>query len=87
MKLPRAECPVCHASVSTRGGGQLREHRDHRHELYSVPGACRDGRVPLCVASGLTAPSPEDQQEIRRFREHLRAESHKAWHVPARRVK
>lgn len=52
--LPRLTCPVCVASVAVRRGGELREHPDHRHELYGVPGAVRDGRVPMCVASGLT---------------------------------
>ncbi len=52
MKLPRAECPVCHASVATRRRGELHEHHDHRHALYGVPGACHDGRVPYCPASG-----------------------------------
>jgi hypothetical protein len=52
MPLPRATCPVCRADVALRKTGELREHPDHRHELYSVPGAVRDGRVPSCEASG-----------------------------------
>lgn len=56
--LPRATCPTCHGDVALRrpirhdGGPVLREHSDHRHELYSVPGAVRDGRVPKCPGSG-----------------------------------
>jgi protein gp37 len=56
--LPRALCPVCHASIPVRRNGALREHRDHGHTLYSVPGAVRDGRVPVCFGSGqLVLPS------------------------------
>lgn len=51
-KLPRARCPICRADVALRRGDALREHPDHRHELYSVPGAVRDGRVPKCFGSG-----------------------------------
>jgi hypothetical protein len=50
--LPRAECPECHGDVALRKGGELREHPDHRHDLYSVPGAVRDGKVPGCPWSG-----------------------------------
>ena len=46
--LPRANCPVCHADVALRAGGELREHRDHRDPMYGVAGAY----VPLCGASG-----------------------------------
>lgn len=53
-RLPRAACPVCGGDVALRAGGELREHPDHRHELYSVPGACREGRVPKCTGGGLT---------------------------------
>lgn len=49
---PRATCPACHANVAVRRGGELREHPDHRHEMYSVPGAVRDGTVPVCPAAG-----------------------------------
>ena len=59
--LPRATCPVCRASVAVRSNGELREHPDHRHELYSVPGAVRDGRVPKCSASGFYV---RDQPEL-----------------------
>lgn len=52
-ELPRAECPVCHGDVALRRGGVLREHPDHRHELYGVPGAVREGHVPTCEGSGL----------------------------------
>lgn len=55
--LPRAECPACHADVATRKDGELREHPDHRHDLYGVPGAVHDGRVPQCPMSGRR---PED---------------------------
>ncbi len=50
--LPRAECPVCYGDVAVRRTGELREHPDHRHEMYSVPGAVRDGIVPNCPMSG-----------------------------------
>jgi len=51
--LSRAICAVCHGDVALRNGGVLREHPDHRHELYGVPGAVRAGYVPTCAASGL----------------------------------
>jgi hypothetical protein len=35
-----------------RRGGLLRQHPDHRHEMYSVPGAVHDGLVPWCAGSG-----------------------------------
>jgi hypothetical protein len=47
--LPRAICPVCHGSVALRRGGELREHQDHRHELYGVG---RGAAVPSCPGSG-----------------------------------
>lgn len=50
--LPRAQCPVCHGQVAVRRGGQLREHQDHRHELYGVG---RGAVVPKCPGSGKTA--------------------------------
>ena len=50
--LPRAACPACRASVALRADGALRQHPDHRHDMYSVPGAVRDGTVPACPASG-----------------------------------
>jgi hypothetical protein len=49
--LPRAECPVCHGDIALRSGGELREHQDHRHELYGVG---RGVHVPNCPASGKT---------------------------------
>lgn len=51
-KLPRARCPVCRGEVALRTGGFLREHPDHRHEMYGVAGAVRRGEVPMCPASG-----------------------------------
>lgn len=54
--LPRAECPVCHGDVALRKGGELREHPDHRHELY---GTGRGEEVPKCPGSGL-APAEAD---------------------------
>lgn len=52
MKLPRATCPVCRGDVALRRGSLLREHPDHRHEMYAVPNAVRDGLVPKCEGSG-----------------------------------
>lgn len=52
--LPRLRCPVCHGNIALRNGGKLREHPDHRHEFYGVPGAVREGKVPKCLASGVT---------------------------------
>lgn len=52
MRLPRQRCPVCRADVAVRAGGELREHPDHRHEMYGVAGAVRRGEVPMCPASG-----------------------------------
>lgn len=51
-ELPRAECPACHARVALRRNGTFREHPDHRHPMYSVGGAVRDGTVPPCEMSG-----------------------------------
>lgn len=50
--LARATCPVCRAEVATRQRGLLRSHPDHRHEMYGVPGAVREGKVPICEGSG-----------------------------------
>lgn len=50
--LPRGKCPVCGAEVALRRGNLVREHPDHRHHMYSVPGAVRDGTVPTCAGSG-----------------------------------
>lgn len=57
--LPRATCPVCRASVALRRGGELREHPDHTHHMYSVPGAVRDGTVPTCAGSGQVVDAGE----------------------------
>lgn len=43
--LPRARCPVCGADVALRVGGRVREHKDHRHELYATG---RNSEVPTC---------------------------------------
>lgn len=50
--LPRATCPACHGSIALRANGTLREHPDHRHAMYGVPGAVADGTVPDCPMSG-----------------------------------
>lgn len=52
MALPRGTCPVCRADVALRKDNKLREHPDQRHHMYSVPGAVRDGTVPVCTGSG-----------------------------------
>ena len=57
--LPRVACPVCRASVPLRRNGTLREHRDRRHHMHSVPGAVRDGLVPLCPGSGRWTPADQ----------------------------
>lgn len=46
--LPRGKCPVCRADVALRKGGVLREHPDHRHELYATG---QNDRVPTCEGS------------------------------------
>jgi ParB family chromosome partitioning protein len=48
----RARCPVCRGDVAVRRTGEIREHPDHRHSMYGVPGAVRDGLVPVCAGSG-----------------------------------
>lgn len=50
--LPRARCPICHGDVALRKGDVLREHPDHRHHMYGVAGAVREGSVPNCHGSG-----------------------------------
>jgi hypothetical protein len=52
--LTRAICPACGGWVAVRRGGELREHPDHKHPMYNVPGAWRAGRVPVCAGSGMT---------------------------------
>lgn len=56
----RAACPACLADVSLRRHGELREHPDHRHEMYGVPGAVQDGTIPVCPAAG---HKPEEWKE------------------------
>lgn len=51
MTWLRATCPACGGDVSLRKPGVLREHFDHSHSMYGVPGACRRGEVPVCQAS------------------------------------
>jgi hypothetical protein len=50
--LPRGTCPACGADVALRRDGIVREHPDHRHPMYGVAGAVRDGQVPVCEGSG-----------------------------------
>jgi hypothetical protein len=50
--LPRGICPVCESDVALRVNGTLREHRDARAATYGVPGAVREGMVPVCPGSG-----------------------------------
>jgi hypothetical protein len=59
-RLPRQECPVCHADVAVRRGGELREHPDHRHPKYGAAGAVRKGEVPKCPGSGRTFANERD---------------------------
>jgi hypothetical protein len=68
-RLPRTQCPVCGGQVAVRSGGELREHPDHRHPLYGVGGAVREGRVPKCPGSGQTFP---DERDIARGEELAR---------------
>lgn len=44
----RTICPVCHATVAVLRDGVMRQHLDHQHPLYDVPGMAVSGRVPMC---------------------------------------
>lgn len=52
MRKPRAICSTCRAEVVLRKDGTYVEHRDRRHAMHGVAGAVREGKVPVCPASG-----------------------------------
>lgn len=57
-RLARGACTVCGADVALRKGGQVREHRDHRHELY---GTGRAAEVPVCAGAGRQPADRDDE--------------------------
>jgi hypothetical protein len=57
--LPRGKCAVCGADVALRKGGEVREHKDVRHELW---GTGQTDKVPVCEGAGQPAAAQEGKR-------------------------